>query len=84
MSAQAMRAMRLASATATSMRGLRASHPGQPGVRRTAPRRPTDRRHRADDQEPPEIELHLVLQVLERLQRQVGEVSLSRTLGRAP
>ena len=52
-----MRAIRLASATATSMRGSARQHPGQPRVRRAAPHRPADCRHRAGDQQPPEVAL---------------------------
>ena len=48
--------MRLASATATNMGGLRGRHPSQPGVLRAGTvDRPTDRCHRPGDQEPSEV-----------------------------
>ena len=57
-SAQTMRAILLASATATSHARLARQHPGQPRiVRRAAPHRPADHRHGARDQQPPQVTL---------------------------
>ena len=53
-----MRAIRLVSATATSMRRRAHQHPGEPWVvRPAAPSRPADDRDGARDQEPPQIAL---------------------------